>query len=62
MLLGASPDKEQPITDYMTALVEWLNDIHHYAHHHLKAASNKMKAHYDYCLSNSARFQEAGQV
>jgi hypothetical protein len=54
MLFGASPGKEQPITDYMAAFVDCLNDIHHYAHQHLKA-------HYD-CLAKSARFQVAGQV
>jgi hypothetical protein len=45
LLFGASPDKEQSTSDYMPDLVDWLHDIHQYAHHHLKVASDKIKAH-----------------
>jgi hypothetical protein len=42
-------------------LVDWLYDIHHYAHQHLKVASDWMKACYDH-LANSVGFQEREQV
>jgi hypothetical protein len=35
LLFGAPPEKEQPMTDHVGDLVEWLHDIHHYACQHL---------------------------
>jgi len=56
LMFGAPPDKEQLTTVYTAALVERLHNIHHFAHQHLKVASDQMKAHYDQ-LANSAGFQ-----
>jgi hypothetical protein len=56
LLFGAPPYKEESITDYETKLSERLRDIHHFARHHLKVASDRMKARYDR-LANSAGFQ-----
>ena len=50
-------DSRQITTD----LVEWQHDIHHFAHQHLKVASDQMQAHYDQ-LANSSGFQEGGTV
>jgi hypothetical protein len=61
LLFGAPPDKEQPTTDYMVDLMEWLHDIHHYDHQHLKVASNHMNACYNH-LVNSVGFQERDKV
>jgi hypothetical protein len=56
LLFGASPDKEQPTSDYMVDLMEWLHDIHNYDHQHLKVASNQMNTCYNH-LVNSVGFQ-----
>jgi hypothetical protein len=56
LLFGAPPDKEESITDYEAKLAERLHDIHHFARHHLKVASDRVKARYDR-LANSAGFQ-----
>jgi len=61
LMFGAPPDKEQSTTDYTTALVEQLHDIHHFARQHLKVASDRMKARYDQ-LANSASFQVGDRV
>jgi hypothetical protein len=42
-------------------LMEWLQDIHHYACQHLNAARDRMKRCY-YCLTNITGFQEGDQV
>jgi hypothetical protein len=54
LLFEAPPDKERPTTDYA-------EDIHNYAHQHLKLASDQMKTRYDK-LANSAGYQEADRV
>ena len=55
-----SPDKEESTTDYADD-VDWLHNIHHFAHQHLELASDRIKAGYDQ-LSNSAGFQEGNRV
>jgi hypothetical protein len=45
----------------MVDLVDRQYDIHHYARHYLKEASDKMKACYNH-LPNSALFQEGSEV
>jgi len=60
-MFGAPPDKEQLTTVYTAALVERLHNIHHFAHQHLKVASDQMKAHYDQ-LANSAGFQGSNRL
>jgi hypothetical protein len=49
LLFRAALNKEQSVTDCMADLVDRLHDIHHYAHQHLKVASDWMKSHCD-CL------------
>ena len=61
LMFGASPDKEQSVTDYAADLVERLHDTHHFARQHLEVASDRMKARYDQ-LANSADFQEGDSV
>jgi Integrase core domain. len=56
----APPDKEQSMTDYTDDLVKWLYNIHHFAHQHLKMASDQMKAHNQ--LANLAGLQEGDRV
>jgi hypothetical protein len=43
LVVRTPTNKEHPRINYMTDLVEWLCNIHHYAHQHLKVASNRMK-------------------
>jgi hypothetical protein len=43
-LPGAPPDKEQSTTDYVADVVEWLQDIHHYAHQHLKTDATSLES------------------
>lgn len=57
LLLGASPDKGQSPTNYVTDLVDRLHDIDHYARKLIKAASDGRKVRYDR-MANSAGFQE----
>ena len=57
LMFGASPDKEQSVTDYAADLVERLRVTHHFARQHLEVASDRMKARYDQ-LANTAGFQE----
>jgi hypothetical protein len=57
LLFEASLNKEQSTTDYVVDLVDWLHEIHHYGCQHLKTASDRMEAHYNY-LSSSMVFQE----
>jgi hypothetical protein len=47
LLFGAPPDKEQPTINHAADLVDWLHNIHDYAHQHLKLASDRMKTRYD---------------
>jgi predicted metal-dependent hydrolase len=61
LLFGAPLDKEESTTDCAADAVERLHDIHHFARQHLKAASERIKAHYDW-LANSAKFQEGNGV
>jgi hypothetical protein len=61
LLFKTPPDKEQSMTDYMMDIMDQLHDIHHYAHQHLKVASDRMKAHYDR-LANSTGLQKGDQV
>ena len=56
-----SPDKDQSTTDYAADVVEWIHNIHHFAHQHLEVASERMKAGYER-LSNAADFQEGNRV
>lgn len=51
------PNNEQPMTDYMMNLMEWLHDSHHYVRQHLKMASNKIMACYG-CTASYMGFQE----
>jgi hypothetical protein len=60
LMFGAPPDKEQSTTDYKASLVG-LHNIHHFAHQHLKVASDRMKARYDQ-LANLAGYQEGDRV
>lgn len=57
----SSQNKYQPMTDYMTNLVEWLYDSHHCACQDLKMASNKIKAHYS-CIASYVGFQEGNRL
>jgi hypothetical protein len=54
-------DKVKSTSDYAADLVERLRDIHHYAHQHLKVASDRMKTCYNH-MAYSARFQKGDQV
>lgn len=56
-----SYNKEQPMTDYVMNLVEWLCNSHHCAHQHLKMASNKIMACYG-CITSYVGFQEGNQL
>jgi hypothetical protein len=40
---GAPPDKKRPTTGHAPDLMDHLHDIHHYAHQHLKPASDRLK-------------------
>jgi hypothetical protein len=61
LFFSTPADKEQSTTNYTADLVEQLHGIHHYAHHHLKVASDQMKA-CNYRLTNFAGFQKGKQV
>jgi hypothetical protein len=50
-ILG-SPRWEQSMTNYIMDILEQLHDIHYYAHHHTKVASDRIKAQCD-CLAKS---------
>jgi hypothetical protein len=61
LLFGIPPDKEQPTTDLAADLVDHLHDIHHYAHQHLKLASDQMKTRYNK-LANSTSYNEGNRM
>jgi hypothetical protein len=56
-----SPASSSPQPNYVTDLMHWLYDKHHYYHQHLKMASDWLKTCYDH-LANSQQFHEREQI
>jgi hypothetical protein len=59
-VVQCSTDKEQRMNDYVMDLTYQLQDIHHYAHQLLKAASDQMAC--NDCLTNSVGLHERASV
>jgi hypothetical protein len=60
LLFGAPQDKEQPMTNYVTDLVEQMHGIHNYACQHLKVARDS-KACCDH-VASTAGFHKGDHV